>query len=108
MAVLLITTQEALDELVETKVQALLERTAHSRRARPRPANEKWWMPRFLELLAQCGNISEAVGRLRQEGGPCRAPVYRARESSPRFRRDWDDALHGSRHDAIRRCQDEH
>jgi len=98
MAVMVITTQEDLDELVETKVRAALDhRRQHkapkARSARRQRRASKWWMPRFLDLLAETGNISEAAGQLQQEGGPCRSTIYRTRAVDPQFSRDWDDAM---------------
>lgn len=89
MPVIMITTQEDLDELVETKVRAVLARPS----AKKRPA--KRWMPRFLELLRSSGNVSAAIDQLREEGGPCRSTIYRARDDYPEFSSEWDDAVVG-------------
>ena len=99
MSVVVITTQEDLDELVETKVRDALDRQRKRNRrrfTRPPRRGEKWWMPRFLELLAETGNITEAAGHLQREGGPCRSTVYRTREVDERFSSEWDEVMAGA------------
>lgn len=77
---------DELEKIVDTRVRAALASVANA------PRYEKWWMSRFLELLADCrGNVTEAVEALREEDprGPSRSTVYRSLETCPHFRRGW-------------------
>lgn len=50
----------------------------------------KWWMPRFLEILAECrGNVNVTEVRQEDPRGPARSTVCRSLETCPRFRRGW-------------------
>lgn len=78
-------------DIVDTRLRSALADVPITP-ARSGSKYEKWWMPRFLELLAECrGNVTEAVDALRAEDprGPARSTVYRSLETCPRFRRGW-------------------
>ncbi len=47
------------------------------------------WMPRFLAVLVETGNVSEAIRNVPRS----RKMVYEYRRRCPRFRGEWDTAL---------------
>lgn len=71
---------------------ARLERTQRARQgakpARPLPWRARW-MPRFLKVLRQTGNVSEAIRAVPRS----RKTVYEYRQRCARFAAAWEEAL---------------
>lgn len=78
-----------MDENQFSKLRVLpVENVADAERT-IRPSTKTLWRPAFLKVLANTGNIRASC----QAAGISRPEALRAYERSPKFRKEWDEAM---------------